>query len=132
MARRTTTSTRSPPFALCHITRQTYALPSTVRKSGSAQSVHLTSRSTKRNSVERLRPSIRSTCPSSSIVDVNDPRANRKDLGVLDGSVVKEKNGKKDSSTSGTAKLTIEHRLEPGNHSTTVLCTVPAGFPSSK
>lgn len=42
MARRTTTSTRSPPFPLRHITRQTDALPSTVRKNGSTQGVHLT------------------------------------------------------------------------------------------
>lgn len=42
MARRTTTSTRSPPFPLRHITRQTDALPTTVRKNGSTQGVHLT------------------------------------------------------------------------------------------
>lgn len=54
MARRTTTPARSPPFPLRHITRQTYASPNTVRKNGSAQSVHLTSPSTRQDSVERL------------------------------------------------------------------------------
>lgn len=70
MARRTTTSTRSPPFPLRHITRQTDALPSTVRKNGSAQGVYLTIFIHKARLNQKTKPSIESsTCPLSSIVD---------------------------------------------------------------
>lgn len=70
MARWTTTSTRSPPFPLRHITRQTDALPSTVRKNGSAQGVHLTTPFHEAGLTQKTKPSIRSACPLSSIVDV--------------------------------------------------------------
>ena len=65
VARRTATSARSPPFPLRHITRQTDALPSTVRKNGPAQGVHLTGHDREAN-VDKEAAVGSSACPRSS------------------------------------------------------------------
>lgn len=131
MARRTTTSTRSPPFPLRHITRQTDALPTTVRKNGSTQGVHLTALFREARLVPKTRaPPSTSDHNLSSFVDP----AIRVRLVVPRRFSVYRSKSRSIEDRGGTRSRLADR--EPSRRKQviphTVFCTVPAGFPSSE
>lgn len=131
VARRTATSARSPPFPLRHITRQTDALPSTVRKNGPAQGVHLTGHEIERPMSIRRPPSDRQPVRVRRRRSSSIPGGSRCSTSArCSSSDHQEQQEERDSIEM---RATIEHRLEPGRcrSSRAVLSTVPAGFPSS-
>lgn len=118
MARRTTTSTRSPPFPLRHITRQTDALPTTVRENGSTQGVHLTALFYEaRLRIPKTRAShFGSTCPLSSIQRELEPRRPREELSMFLGvspnrSICRWNSIKTDRSRTVSNERVIPHRI---------------------
>lgn len=135
MARRTTTSTRSPPFPLRHITRQTDALPTTVRKNGSTQGVHLTALFREARLVPKTRAPPHFGSQPVQFRRSGDPSQTRVREEVVPRRFSVYRSKSRSIEDRGGTRSRLADR-EPSRRKQviphTVFCTVPAGFPSSE